>query len=107
MARETQKALKCLREAGYLVEVVEKTIPKTYIKKDLYGFIDILAVRDSEILGVQVTSNSNFAARRRKIEEHENMDQVLRSGIKVEVWGFKKGSTKPRIIEVTALLKAE
>ena len=97
MSRETPKALKRLRDDGYLVDIVEKTIPKTFIKKDLYGFIDLLAIREDEILGVQVTSNANFAARRTKIQNHENLSAVLASGIRVEVWGFKKGSTTPRI----------
>jgi len=103
MSRETQKALKCLRADGYLVDIVEKTIPKTYIKKDLYGFIDLLAIRKDEILGVQVTSDSNFASRRTKIQNHENLVTVLESGIRIEVWGFKKGSTTPRIECITEL----
>ena len=97
MSRETPKALKRLRDDGYLVNIVEKTIPRTYIKQDLYGFIDLLAIRENEILGIQVTSYSNFAARRTKIQNHENLAAVLASGIIVEVWGFKKGSTTPKI----------
>lgn len=97
VSRETQKALKKLRSDGYLVDIVEKTIPKTHIKKDLFGFLDLLAIRPGQVLGIQVTSWSNISTRVKKILAHENLDIVLQSGIQVEVWAFKKGSMEPKI----------
>ena len=86
----TQKSLKKLRDEGYLCEVVEKTIPYCFIKKDLFGFIDILAIKNKEVLGVQTTSGSNSAERVHKIEAHENYPKVKKAGIKIVVHGWRK-----------------
>ena len=103
MAKETQKALKHLRANGYLAEVVEKTIPKTFIKKDLWGFVDVLAVKEGQVLGVQVTSRSNVSSRVKKIREHENYAAVMASPIAIEVWGFEKGTVAPtRVVKMEA-----
>lgn len=86
----TQRSLKKLREEGYLCEIVEKTIPKCFIKKDLFGFVDILCLKDEEILGVQTTSGANFANRVQKIKNHENLEMVKMAGIKISVHGWRK-----------------
>jgi len=66
----TARSLKLLRERGYLAGVVEQTVPQTFIKRDLFGFIDILAVHPEtgETLAIQATSGSNASARIYKIE---------------------------------------
>jgi len=87
----TQKSLKLLRDEGYLCEVVEQTIPYCFIKKDLFGFIDILAIRDDEVLAVQTTANlSNANARVKKIEAHENYPKVKKLGWKIVVHGWRQ-----------------
>lgn len=91
----TQRSLKKLREEGYLAEVVEKRLPRVFITKDLYGFLDILAIRPGEILGVQTTSAGNVAARLTKIREHENYAAVVASGMRVVVHGWNR-PTKTR-----------
>lgn len=66
----TQRTLKYLRERGYTCAIVEKWIPQTKRRLDAFGFIDILAVSDTETLAVQSTSASggNLTARIRKAE---------------------------------------
>ena len=86
----TQRSLALLRDQGYLVAVVEKWNPHAKIRQDLFGFIDLLAVKDGEVLGVQSTSYSNTSARLKKIREHENLSQVLASGMRVVVHGWRK-----------------
>jgi c-di-GMP-related signal transduction protein len=87
----TQKSLKKLRDEGYLCEIVEKTIPKCFIKKDLFGFIDILAIKGREVLAVQTTANlSNANARVKKILEHENYQKVKKLGWKIVVHGWRQ-----------------
>jgi predicted metalloprotease len=88
--RCTALSLAHLRAQGYLCDVVEKRIPGCMITKDLFGFVDILAVRRGEILGVQTTSSSNMASRIAKIAEHENVGQVRESGMRLVVHGWKK-----------------
>lgn len=92
----TQRTLKHLRAAGYLAEVVEKWIPVVKQRKDLYGFIDVLAIRDGEVVGVQSTSSSNVAARVTKISDHPNVAAVRKAGIRILVHGWGKSRATKR-----------
>jgi len=90
----TQRSLKYMRDKGYLCDVVEKWIPGANIRKDLYGFADVLCVknttfRDGEppIVVVQSTSHSNISARVKKIMESQNLPIVAGAGIMVVVHG--------------------
>lgn len=86
----TQRSLDHLRKAGYLVAVVEKWNPHAQIRQDLFGFIDILAIREGEVLGVQATSRGNISSRVNKITEHENLSAVRKSGMRIVVHGWGK-----------------
>ncbi len=86
----TQLSKKRLEEAGYLVAIVEKWNPHARIRQDLYGFIDLLAIRENEVLGVQSTSDSNLSARVNKITEHENVARVRKAGIRIVAHGWRK-----------------
>ena len=99
----TQRSLAYLRNLGYHVEVVERTIPKTFIKKDLWGFADLLAIRPGEVLAVQVTSGSNVSARVKKIAEHENTQFVREAGIAIHVHGWRKlkAGWSPKIVDLS------
>ena len=65
----TSRTLQLLRAANYTAGGVEKWIPQTKQRIDLFGFIDLGALHkdDRGLLGVQATSGSNHAARRTKI----------------------------------------
>jgi hypothetical protein len=79
-----------LRKDGYLCQVVE-----TYRggrRHDLWGFIDILALRAGETLAVQTTSGSNFSARKKKILTHENYQAVKDAGWVIVVHGWRKNA---------------
>ena len=54
--------MKRLRDAGWRAQVVEKWIPHTRQRLDLFGCIDIIAIKGDITLGVQTTSASNAAA---------------------------------------------
>lgn len=84
----TQLSLAKLREEGYLVDVVERWIPGANIRKDLYGFIDILALKGKETLAVQTTSAGNMSARCKKIADHENVGAVREAGWTIHVHGW-------------------
>lgn len=45
----TARALKECRSRGWIAQVVEQTIPHVFIKRDLFGCIDIVAIVPSEI----------------------------------------------------------
>ena len=85
----TQRSLEYLREQGYLCEVVEKWNSFTKTRKDLWGWCDILAIREGEILAVQVTS-TGVSSRIKKVMESDTLPIVRKAGIRVEVHGWRK-----------------
>jgi hypothetical protein len=92
MSSPTSRSLEHLRKQGYLAQVVEKWIPQVKRRVDLFGFVDILAIRDDEVLGVQSTSGDNVASRVTKIAEHANVAAVRKAGIRIVVHGWRKNA---------------
>ena len=102
MSSPTSRTLDKLRADGWLVAVVEKYNPHARIRQDLFGFVDVLAVRQGETLAVQATSRSNVASRVSKIAEHGNTAAVRAAGWRIEVWGWakdKSGRWDVRIVD--------
>jgi len=86
----TARTMALLRKEGWLPAVVEKRNPVTRTLNDLYGFIDVIAIRDGETLAVQTTSASNFTSRVKKITDHENVAAVRKAGWGIHVHGWSK-----------------
>ncbi len=86
----TQRSLKYLRDNGYRVAIVEKWNPHARIRQDLFGFIDLLAIKDLETLAIQTTSRGNMLARIKKIKESEAFPDVEKAGWQVIVHGWGK-----------------
>ena len=90
----TQLSLKKLREEGYTVAVVEHWNSFARIRQDLFGFIDILALKGKEVLAVQTTTTTNMNARIKKIANHENIGAVRDVGWTVHVHGWSQDDKK-------------
>lgn len=86
----TQRSLKLLRDEGYTVEVVEHFNYFTKTRKDLFGIIDILALRDNETLAVQTTSYSNMSARSHKIADSDKIGAIRKAGWRFLIHGWHK-----------------
>jgi len=86
----TQLTLKWLRDEGYLAEVCERWIPGANIRKDLWGWTDIVAIKDGETVAVQCTSWDNISSRVRKIEESDTVGPVRKANWSIWVIGWKK-----------------
>jgi hypothetical protein len=90
----TSRSLALLRKEGLLAEVVEKWNSFSRTKKDLLGFIDIVAldVEAGVTWGVQCTSGTNLSARIRKItQECQKAARAwLACGNKIMVVGWAK-----------------
>ena len=99
----TQRSLKYLRESGYTVAVVEYFNYFTKRRHDLFQFADLLAIRENEVLLVQVTSGSNVSARIKKITENEHIAAVRKAGMRVEVHGWRKlkAGWLPKIVDLS------
>jgi hypothetical protein len=75
---------------GYRVEVVEKTIPHTFIKKDLWG-VDVLAVKSGEpLLAIQCSSGDHVTARIQKLKDAGFIELWKSVGACLQVWGWSK-----------------
>ena len=87
----TQLSLKKLREEGYaVVQVVEYWNAFARRRIDLFGFIDILAIKDGDVLAVQTTTVGNSGARVKKISNHENVAEVRKANWTIHVHGWHK-----------------
>lgn len=99
----TQRTLAHLRKEGYLCQIVEHWNPYSHTRQDLFGFIDILAIKPNVILGVQATSTSNLSARVKKIRSTPASEVWLASGglIKVMCWSKKGPRGKRKLWTLT------
>jgi len=95
-----QRSLAHLREAGYLAQVVERWNPHARIRQDLFGVVDIVAIRAGETLAVQATSGSNVAARVRKIADAEALPALRAAGWRLVVHGWRKSGRRWVLREV-------
>ena len=86
----TALTLRALRRDGYTAEVVEHWNPHARVRNDLFGVIDVLALKGAETLAVQATSDSNVSARVRKIAESEHIAAIREAGWTVVVHGWSK-----------------
>lgn len=86
----TQRSLALLRKDGWTAGVVEKWNPHARIRQDLFGFVDIIAVKPGKgILALQVTSGANLASRLAKIVAEPRAALWLRSGGLLEAHGWR------------------
>lgn len=85
----TQRSLVYLREQGYLCGIVERYNSFTKTRHDLFGWADLIAIRENEVLLVQVTS-TGVSSRIKKIMESETLPIVRKAGVRIEVHGWRK-----------------
>jgi hypothetical protein len=99
----TQLSLDFLRKLGYTCAITEHWNSFAKIRQDLFGFIDILALADGRVIGVQTTSYSNLSSRVNKIMEHTNTPAVRKAGIQILVHGWRKidGRWICKIVDLT------
>jgi len=95
----TQRTLAYLREEGYTCAIVERWNPHARIRQDLFGFIDILAIKKDETLAVQCTS-TGVAERVKKIQQSEYLSKVREAGWKIYVIGWRKNSQKRYVMRL-------
>ena len=95
----TQRSLALLREEGYTVAIVEKWNPHVRIRQDLFGFIDLLAIRKGETLAVQTTS-TGVSSRIKKIMESDYLPKVRDAGWRIVVHGWRKNSKGRYVLRI-------
>jgi hypothetical protein len=91
----TSRTLTECRRLGWLqIDVVERWIPETKQRRDLFGFIDLVGIRQSDagltLVGIQTTTMENLAHRVTKItvDCREAAMHWLEAGGELEAWGW-------------------
>lgn len=99
----TRLSLALLRDEGWTVDICERWMPTgngvSGVRKDLFGILDLVALRDDQTMGVQTTSHDNVASRLNKItdEDHAPALAALRTaGWTVMVHGWRKSTRDGR-----------
>lgn len=88
--KPTQRTLQYLRKQGcQLVAVTEHWNPWAGIRQDLFGIIDVLAIKDDTVIAVQCCASSGVSSRVKKIADAE----------------FKNPETGETCLTLAALLK--
>ncbi len=92
------------KERGIPIDDAERRITKR-LTKDLFGFIDLVALDEGGIIGIQVTNcpGGNFAAHRRKILVECRSDAIawIEAGGRIQLIGWNPIKVDPRIEEIT------
>jgi hypothetical protein len=90
----TARTLAECRKRGWTAQVVERRIPGRFISVDLFGVIDIVAIADGCILGIQATTGAHHANRVAKINAEPRVALWLGAGARLEVWSWSKGGAQ-------------
>lgn len=109
----TARTLALLRKRGACADVVERRLGGTFITKDLFGCIDVVALEPGlpGLLGVQATTASNQASRLAKIRLEPRARLWLQAGNRLVVMGWAKrgarGARKLWRVSETAVTEEE
>ena len=93
MASPTQRVLARLKKHLWTAQVVEKwnAFAKPFGRRiDLFGLIDVLAIRPGTILGVQASSGSDVASHIKKAMAEPRLVEWLDAGGKFQIWAWRK-----------------
>jgi hypothetical protein len=81
------------RDVGYDAHVVEKWQPQSRRRIDLFGFADVVAMREgSGIVAVQACTGSSHADRKAKILAEPKALTWLKSGGRIELVSWRKAA---------------
>jgi len=103
----TARSKQELQKRGYRVAIVEHWNAFAKIRQDLFGCIDILAVKEGEtLLAVQVTSNAHAAARIAKSQEFAILWNTTGNRFVLHAWAPLRtaGTKKQRRYELKEIL---
>lgn len=105
MSSPTKRSKDKLIKDGWMVQIVEVWNAFARKRKDLFDFVDILAVKDGQTLAIQTTSRSNMSSRTKKITEvkKENYEILKAAGWRIEVWGWSKNKSKRWEVKIKIL----
>ena len=88
------RTIQHFKKAGFFVQNVEMFIPQINIRRDLFGFIDLVVLdpKSEKIVGIQATTLAHAAERKDKIINScgKTATAWLKCQGIIEVWGWHK-----------------
>jgi len=93
------KAVQILKEKKWVVWCPSKV---KYKQNDIFGIIDLLAVKGRRMKKIQLTTLSNVSGRRKKIK---NFLKKFKVGLTVDLWAWDKKRKKFRKEKINIKLK--
>lgn len=88
----TQRTLARLKKQNFdLIEIVEHYNFFSKKRHDCFTILDIIAIKDGDTYGIQVTSYSNISARVKKITNSIALPFLRKAGWTILVEGWRKG----------------
>lgn len=103
----TKRTMDLCRKQGLTVQVVERWNQFAKVRQDLFGFIDLVAMGNGSLMGIQSTSATNMAARIAKIKLEPLAKQWLDAGGRIIVHGWKQAKNKRWECRETELFRAD
>ncbi len=107
----TRRTLAECRKRGYVVQVVERWNQHARVRQDLFGVIDLVALANGAILGIQACAGASHSARRDKIVAEPRAKQWVEAGGRLELWSWSKrgerGKRKLWALRVEAFTSAD
>jgi len=85
-----KKAIQILKDKGWIVWFAPKV---KYQQTDVFGIIDLLAIKGKRMKKIQLTTLANISTRRRKIQKFLKEFKIEMS---VQIWGWDKKKKKFR-----------
>ena len=89
----SERTLQALRKEGVTADKVERFNAHAGPfgqRFDLFGIIDIIALRGGRIVGIQATSSSNHSSHIKKAQDEPRLREWLACGGLFEVWSWGK-----------------
>jgi len=98
MRSPTELSLEYLRKKGYSVAITEHWNPFGKVRQDLFGIIDLVAIKAGEVgvLGIQTTSKSNISARVAKAKNNKDLLVWYKAGNNFIIHGWENGILEER-----------
>ena len=75
---------------GFMAAVVEKWNPHARVRQDLWGFGDVVAIKNRLWLIVQACNATDLARRVKKIQQEPRAKRFLQEGGHIVVMGWRK-----------------
>jgi len=86
----TQRTKAKLKAEGVTCQIVERWNAYAKVRVDLFGCIDIIAIRAGKILGIQCTDGTSHSKREEKARLEPRIREWVAAGAGFEVWSWRR-----------------